>query len=69
MPWSVSWARRARAGAASVRRIYCGAMTGLRFGQPAPDFSLPATTGEIRLADFRGRDVVLIFYCFDWGSI
>jgi len=54
---------------ASVRRIYCGAMTGLRFGQPAPDFSLPATTGEIRLADFRGRDVVLIFYCFDWGSI
>jgi peroxiredoxin Q/BCP len=45
-------------------------MTGLRFGQPAPDFSLPATTGgEVRLGDFRGRDVVLIFYCFDWGSI
>jgi len=45
-------------------------MTGLRFGQPAPYFSLPATTGgETRLADFRGRDVVLIFYCFDWGSI
>jgi len=52
-----------------VRRIYCDAMTDLRFGQPAPDFSLPATTGEIRLSDFRGRDVVLIFYCFDWGSI
>jgi peroxiredoxin len=44
-------------------------MTDLRFGQPAPDFSLPGPTGEIRLADFRGRDVVLIFYCFDWGSI
>jgi len=45
-------------------------MTGLRFGQPAPDFALPASTGgEIRLADFRGRDVVLIFYCFDWGNI
>ena len=44
-------------------------MTDLRFGQPAPDFSLPATTGEIRLAELRGRDVVLIFYCFDWGSI
>src|SRR5437764_852222 len=30
-------------------------MTGLRFGQPAPDFSLPATSGgETRLADFRG---------------
>ena len=44
-------------------------MTGLHFGQPAPDFVLPATTGQVRLADFRGRDVVLIFYCFDWGSI
>ena len=45
-------------------------MTGLRFGQPAPEFSLPAGTGgEVRLADFRGRDVVLIFYCFGWGSI
>jgi len=44
-------------------------MTGLRFGQPAPDFTLLATTGQVRLADFRGRDVVLIFYCFDWGSI
>jgi peroxiredoxin len=46
-------------------------MTELRFGQPAPDFSLPATTGaEIRLSAFRGTsDVVLVFYCFDWGSI
>jgi len=45
-------------------------MTGLRFGQPAPDFALPATTGgELRLSDLRGRDVVLLFYCFDWGSI
>jgi peroxiredoxin len=45
-------------------------MTGLRFGQPAPDFSLPSTTGgEVRLADLRGREVVLVFYCFDWGSI
>jgi peroxiredoxin Q/BCP len=45
-------------------------MTGLAFGQPAPAFSLPATTGgQVALADFRGRDVVLVFYCFDWGSI
>jgi hypothetical protein len=69
MPWSVSGPAGPGAGAAGVRRIYCGAMTGLRFGQPAPDFSLPATTGEIRLADFHGLDVVLIFYCYDWGSI
>jgi peroxiredoxin Q/BCP len=45
-------------------------MTGLRFGQPAPDFALPATGGgQTKLADFRGRDLVLVFYCFDWGSI
>lgn len=45
-------------------------MTGLRFGQPAPDFSLPATGGvDVRLADLRGRDVVLVFYCYDWGNI
>ena len=45
-------------------------MTGLRFGQPAPDFALPASTGgEATLADFRGGDLVVIFYCYDWGSI
>jgi peroxiredoxin Q/BCP len=46
------------------------AVLGARFGQPAPDFRLPATRGgEIALADLRGREVVLVFYCFDWGSI
>ena len=45
-------------------------MTGVRFGQPAPDFTLPATTGgELALSSLRGHDVVLVFYCFDWGSI
>jgi peroxiredoxin Q/BCP len=45
-------------------------MTGLRFGQPAPDFSLPAAGGgQVQLAELRGRDVVLVFYCYDWGSI
>ena len=45
-------------------------VTGLRFGQPAPDFKLPATGGtEIQLSSLRGRDVVLVFYCYDWGSI
>ncbi len=45
---------------------------GLRYGQPAPDFTLPATGGgnaEVRLSGLRGRDVVLVFYCYDWGSI
>jgi thioredoxin-dependent peroxiredoxin len=35
-----------------------------RVGDPAPDFTLPATTGElVSLSDFRGRaEVVLFFY-------
>ncbi len=43
----------------------------LRYGTPAPDFTLPATMGgDIILSAFRGRaDVVLAFYCYDWGRI
>lgn len=45
-------------------------MTSLKFGQPAPEFSLPATNGTtVTLGQFKGQDVVLVFYCFDWGSI
>jgi peroxiredoxin len=46
-------------------------MTSLQYGRPAPEFSLPSTKGApIALADFRGRaDVVLVFYCYDWGGI
>jgi peroxiredoxin Q/BCP len=45
-------------------------MTGLRYGAPAPDFSLPSTAGgTVTLADLKGRDVVLVFYCYDFGSI
>jgi peroxiredoxin len=44
---------------------------GLRFGGPAPAFSLPSTEGRpISLEEYRGQaHVVLAFYCFDWGSI
>ena len=46
------------------------AMTGLRFGQLAPDFSLPGPgDAEVRLSSLRGQDVVLVFYCYDWGRI
>jgi len=42
----------------------------VRYGKPAPDFSLPDTEDRpISLAEYRGKDVVLVFYCYDWGSI
>ena len=34
-------------------------------GQSAPDFTLPATTGQVSLNDYRGRKVVLAFYTED----
>ncbi len=38
-------------------------MTPLNVGDLAPEFELPADTGEtIRLSDFRGKRVVLYFY-------
>jgi peroxiredoxin (alkyl hydroperoxide reductase subunit C) len=41
----------------------------VQVGDQAPDFKLPATTGgEIRLSDFRGKQMVLLeFYHADWG--
>jgi peroxiredoxin len=46
-------------------------VTDLRFGQEAPGFSLPSSAGgQTALSDFKGKsDVVLVFYCYDWGSI
>ena len=42
----------------------------LRFGGPAPDFTLPSSGGGlVSLSSLRGRDVVLAFYCYDWGNI
>ena len=35
-------------------------------GRPAPDFTLPSTSGEkISLAQLRGKNVVLYFYVRD----
>ena len=40
------------------------------FGKEAPDFVLPGPDGkDVALRSFRGRTVVLLFYCYDFGSI
>jgi peroxiredoxin len=45
-------------------------VTGVVFGKPAPPFTLPSTLGrEVTLAEYRGRPVVLVFYCYDFGNI
>jgi peroxiredoxin Q/BCP len=42
----------------------------VRYGKPAPDFTLPDIQDRpVTLAEHRGKDVVLVFYCYDWGSI
>jgi peroxiredoxin len=40
----------------------------LPVGSEAPDFALPDASGQlVRLSDFRGRPVVLVFYPLDWS--
>jgi peroxiredoxin len=40
----------------------------LPVGAPAPDFELRDANGStVRLSDFRGRPVVLVFYPLDWS--
>lgn len=42
--------------------------TGLPTGTPAPDFALPDASGQlVRLSQYRGRPVVLVFYPLDWS--
>lgn len=42
----------------------------LRPGAAAPDFTLSATPEQkVTLSDFRGQNVVLVFYPADWDSI
>ena len=39
-------------------------------GTPAPDFELPNHRGEpVRLADFRGRKLMLCFYPSDFSPV
>jgi len=39
-------------------------------GQPAPDFSLKdQSQKDVKLSDFRGKNVVIVFYPLDWSPI
>lgn len=61
--------RRARLTPRATRTSL-SAVIALRWGQPAPAFSLPSTLGRpVSLAEQLGKDVVLAFYCYDWGNI
>jgi len=40
----------------------------LAVGQPAPEFALKdQSQKEVKLADFKGKNVVIIFYPLDWS--
>ena len=45
----------------------------LKVGDTAPDFKLPCTTGdkpgEFQLSSYRGKNVVLAFYPFDFTPV
>jgi peroxiredoxin Q/BCP len=42
----------------------------LRERQAAPDFTLPATDGrEVRLQDYRGEYLLLLFYPLAWTPV
>ena len=69
---------RRKAARAVVVAILAAGMLGpagpaaaLDVGEPAPDFSLPATTGgKISLGQFRGKQPVLIeFYSADFAPV
>ncbi|MGE0407323.1 MAG: redoxin domain-containing protein, partial [Candidatus Korobacteraceae bacterium] len=49
-------------------------MAALKVGELAPDFDLPACTGEekhrVHLGDFRGKkNVILAFHPLDWTPV
>jgi peroxiredoxin len=76
MEASIARARqRIRACATRSRRIpyptheEAGIMA-IAVGQPAPEFTLKdQSQKEVKLSDFRGKNVVLIFYPLDWSPV
>src|ERR1700688_2489551 len=45
-------------------------MMAIAVGQPAPDFALKdQNQKELKLSDYRGKNVVVIFYPLDWSPV
>ena len=45
-------------------------MSALAVGAQAPDFKLPSTPDQqVSLSEFRGRNVILVFYPADWSPV
>jgi len=52
------------------QKSWLKALSALAPGTPAPDFTLPSSSGgRISLGNFRGRPVVLVFYPADWSPV
>jgi peroxiredoxin len=55
---------------APVTSVNLEQQTLVEAGQRAPDFSLMSTPDQqVKLIDFRGRPVVLVFYPADWSPV
>src|ERR1700691_1448422 len=47
-----------------------GGLMTIAVGQPAPEFSLKdQDQKDVKLSDYRGKNVVLIFYPLDWSPV
>jgi peroxiredoxin len=51
-------------------QVHGNGSAALPAGTPAPDFALKSTPDQaVRLSEFRGRPVVLVFYPADWSPV
>ena len=47
-----------------------GGIMAIAVGQPAPEFTLKdQSQKDVKLSDYRGKNVVLVFYPLDWSPV